>query len=34
VAVKGDPLKDVTSLEKMDFVMKGGVVYRMGGVVR
>jgi imidazolonepropionase-like amidohydrolase len=28
VAVAGDPLADVTVLEKVDFVMKGGVVYR------
>jgi imidazolonepropionase-like amidohydrolase len=28
VAVAGDPLSDVTVLEKVDFVMKGGVVYR------
>jgi imidazolonepropionase-like amidohydrolase len=28
VAVPGDPLKDVTLLEKVDFVMKGGVIYR------
>jgi imidazolonepropionase-like amidohydrolase len=28
VAVKSDPLKDVTSLEKVDFVMKGGKVYK------
>ncbi len=28
VAVKGDPLKDVTVLEHVDFVMKGGVVVR------
>jgi imidazolonepropionase-like amidohydrolase len=28
VAVPGDPLADVTVLEKVDFVMKGGVVYR------
>ena len=34
VAVRGDPLKDVTTLEKMDFVMKGGRVYKMGGVER
>jgi len=28
VAVPGDPLKDVSALEKVNFVMKGGVVYR------
>ena len=28
VAVKGDPLKDVTVLEHVDFVMKGGVVVK------
>jgi imidazolonepropionase-like amidohydrolase len=28
VAVEGDPLSDVTTLEHMAFVMKGGVVYR------
>jgi imidazolonepropionase-like amidohydrolase len=28
VAVTGDPLKDVTVLEKVDFVMKGGNVMR------
>ncbi len=28
VAVPGDPLRDVTVLEKVDFVMKGGVVYK------
>lgn len=28
VAVAGDPLTDVTTLERMEFVMKGGVVYR------
>jgi len=27
VAVPGDPLTDVTVMEKVDFVMKGGVVY-------
>jgi imidazolonepropionase-like amidohydrolase len=28
VAVSGDPLKDVTELERVKFVMKGGVVYK------
>ena len=28
VAVDGDPLKDIGALEKVQFVMKGGVVYR------
>jgi imidazolonepropionase-like amidohydrolase len=28
VAVPGEPLADVTALEKVDFVMKGGVVFR------
>ena len=28
VAVAGDPLKDITELERVTFVMKGGVVYK------
>jgi imidazolonepropionase-like amidohydrolase len=28
IAVAGDPLADVTELERVRFVMKGGVVYR------
>jgi imidazolonepropionase-like amidohydrolase len=28
VAVPGDPLADITVLEKVDFVMKGGAVVR------
>jgi imidazolonepropionase-like amidohydrolase len=31
VAVDGDPLKDVTELERVAFVMKGGVVYKAAG---
>ncbi|MEZ5997910.1 MAG: amidohydrolase family protein [Hyphomonas sp.] len=30
IAVDGDPLVDVTELESVDFVMKGGVVYKGG----
>jgi imidazolonepropionase-like amidohydrolase len=32
IAVAGDPLKDVTVLEHVQFVMKGGQVYKAGGV--
>src|SRR5262249_46814183 len=28
VAVSGDPLKDITELERVKFVMKGGTVFR------
>jgi len=28
VAVEGDPLADIGVLSKVDFVMKGGMVYR------
>ncbi|HEY2752691.1 amidohydrolase family protein [Phenylobacterium sp.] len=31
IAVTGDPLQDVRVLEKVQFVMKGGVVYKSGG---
>jgi len=31
VAVKGDPLKDISLLEKIDFVMKGGEIYKSSG---
>jgi imidazolonepropionase-like amidohydrolase len=30
VAVPGDPLADVSALSRVDFVMKGGVVFRGG----
>jgi imidazolonepropionase-like amidohydrolase len=28
VAVSGDPLKDITELERAKFVMKGGMVFK------
>lgn len=28
IAVKGDPLKDISELQRVSFVMKGGVVYK------
>src|SRR5204863_4391262 len=28
IAVDGDPLQDITALERVSFVMKGGTVYR------
>jgi imidazolonepropionase-like amidohydrolase len=31
IAVNGDPLADVTELERVQFVMKGGTVYKDGG---
>ncbi len=31
VAVNGDPLADITELQHVDFVMKGGVVYKQDG---
>ena len=31
VAVKSDPLKDISVLEGMDFVMKAGKVYKSDG---
>jgi imidazolonepropionase-like amidohydrolase len=34
IAVDADPLKDVTALEKVSFVMKGGRVYKQGGVAK
>lgn len=33
VAVKGDPLQDITTLEHVDFVMKGGAVFKRDGNV-
>jgi imidazolonepropionase-like amidohydrolase len=31
VAVDGDPLKDMSTVEHVQFVMKGGVIYKQGG---
>jgi imidazolonepropionase-like amidohydrolase len=31
IAVSGDPLKDITELERVAFVMKGGMVYKANG---
>ncbi|HEU5260511.1 MAG TPA: amidohydrolase family protein [Gemmatimonadales bacterium] len=33
VAVRGDPLQDIGVLERVDFVMKGGAVFKQGGQV-
>jgi imidazolonepropionase-like amidohydrolase len=32
VATPGDPLADMSAMERIDFVMKGGVVYKKAGV--
>lgn len=34
VAVNGDPLQDITELERVQFVMKGGVVHKQDGRVQ
>jgi imidazolonepropionase-like amidohydrolase len=34
IAVQGDPLADVRALEKVDFVMKDGHVYKQGGAAK
>jgi len=32
IAVAGNPMQDITELERVQFVMKGGVVYKANGV--
>lgn len=34
IAVPGDPIQDISVLQKVDFVMKGGVIYRRNGGVQ
>jgi imidazolonepropionase-like amidohydrolase len=31
IAVKGNPFSDITEMERVQFVMKGGVVFKIGG---
>ncbi len=33
VAVPGNPLEDITALQRVAFVMKAGVVYRLPGAI-
>jgi imidazolonepropionase-like amidohydrolase len=33
IALDGDPLKDLTAVRRVVFVMRGGVVYKWAGVV-
>jgi imidazolonepropionase-like amidohydrolase len=33
VAVDGDPLADITQLEHVQFVMKGGTIYKQNGQI-
>jgi imidazolonepropionase-like amidohydrolase len=34
IGLDGDPLKDITAVQRVMFVMKGGVVYKQKGRVR
>ena len=31
IAVPGNPLQDITAMQRVGFVMKGGVIYKLGG---
>jgi len=31
IAVPGNPLDDITAMQRVSFVMKGGVVYKLDG---
>ena len=33
IAVRGDVLKHINLLQRVDFVMKGGEIYKQGGIV-
>ena len=32
IAVKGDPIKDITVLQNVSFVMKNGIIYKREGI--
>ena len=32
IAVKGDPIKDITVLQNVSFVMKNGIIYKSDGI--
>ena len=32
IAVKGDPIKDITVLQNVSFVMKNGIIYKRDGI--
>ena len=32
IAVKGDPIKDISVLQNVSFVMKNGIIYKSDGI--